>query len=166
MGKGIIHSDTTKIRCAYLYAASGNYSKVARDTKIARKTIHTWAKDSSVWEEALLKARQEISDELLAQNLAIATAANLQVMDRIDNGDHKVVRDKIIRVPMTGKDLAVVSGIKEDKGRVSMGMVTSIRGDSDSVKSLAAQFAKLSQDHKNIQNTVVSEQKGPIDEGG
>ena len=158
MGKGIIHTDTTKIRCAYLYASSGNYSQVARDTKIARKTIHTWAKDSPVWDDALLKARQEISDELLAQNLAIATAANVQVMDRVENGDHKLTKDGVVRLPMTGKDLAVVSGIKEDKGRVSMGLATNVTSNSDSIKEMTALFRKASRDNKLFNESVIATQ--------
>ncbi len=158
MGKGIIHPDTTKIRCAYLYASLGNYSQVARDTKIARKTIHTWAKDSEVWDAALLKARQEISDELLAQNLTLAIAANEQVADRIEHGDYKHTAKGIIRLPMTGKDLAVVSGIKEDKGRVSMGLATSIKGEGKSMQSMIERFEKIEQDHQQIQGSVVSVQ--------
>jgi len=34
MGKITLYDDTAKINAAYLYAASGNYSKVARDTNI------------------------------------------------------------------------------------------------------------------------------------
>jgi len=112
------YDDTAKINAAYLYAASGNYSKVARDTHINRNTIMSWAKDSVVWVEALGKAQQEISDEILAYNLKIVVKTNEQIIDRIDNGDTVLTKDgKQVRVPMKGRDLAVVSGIKEDKAR-------------------------------------------------
>jgi NDP-sugar pyrophosphorylase family protein len=172
MGKGIIHTDATKIRCAYLYASSGNYSQVARDTKIKRTSIMTWAKDSTIWDEALIKARQEISDELLAQNLAIATAANNGVLDRIEHGDTKLTKDGPVLVPMGGRDLAVISGIHQDKGRVQMGMATTIT-KSEGMDQLAETFRKLSRAHKRqqvdidaIQNTVVSTQEGPIKRPG
>ena len=158
MGTYVAYEDKDKIAAAYLYASSGNYSQVARDTSINRKTIMNWAADSDVWSEALLKARQEISDELLAQNLAIAMAANIQVMDRIDNGDCRLTSDGLVRVPMTGKDLAVVSGIKEDKGRVSLGLATSISSNTSSMADLQAQFERLAANYKAIQATVIDEQ--------
>ena len=141
--KGIVHPDTTKIRCAYQYASLGNYSEVARQTKIKRTSIMNWAGGNEVWADALIKARQEISDELLAQNLALATAANEEIADRIKNGDHKLVKDKLVRVPMNGKDLAIVSGIKEDKGRVAMGLPNVIKGNSESIKSMTAMFEDI-----------------------
>ncbi len=126
------YDDTAKINAAYLYAASGNYSKVARDTNINRNTIMSWAKDSVVWVEALGKAQQEISDEILAYNLKIVVKTNEQIIDRIDNGDTVLTKDgKQVRVPMKGRDLAVVSGIKEDKARVALGQATNITVTKD-----------------------------------
>ena len=162
MGKITLYSDATKIRCAYLYAEHGNYSKVARDTKIARQTIQSWGKSSDVWVDALGKARQEISDELLAQNLAIATRANEELMDRIDNGDTRIVAGGIVhQVPMSGKDLAVVSGIKEDKARVGMGLATVIRSDSSSKDSVLKFLDQISDTYRKqveIKDSVVSTQ--------
>ena len=159
---GSKHPSTTVINAATLYASLGNYSQVARDTGICRQSIMEWANgdrdQSTIWHDALDKARQEISQEILAQNLAIAKRANVEVLDRIEGGDYKHTNDGMVRVPMTGKDLSVVSGIKEDKARVALNQPTAIRGDSDSIKSLQAQFIKLSQSHKNIQDSVCSVQ--------
>jgi len=151
--KGIVHSDTTKIRCAYLYAALGNYSEVARQTKIKRTSIMNWAKDSDVWQEAVYKARQEISDELLAINLENARLAGDELSDRIKNGDHKLVMSRdsdgkyhhIARVPMNGKDLAVVGGINLEKSLLLQNKPTSISSSSDSLEY----YTKLFQDIAN-----------------
>ena len=159
MGKGIIHSDTTKIRCAYLYASLGNYSQVARDTKIKRVSIMNWARDSSVWDEALTKAKQEQSDELLAQHMESARLSGIELQDRIVNGDHKLTKGgTTVRMPMSGRDLAVVNGIQVDKGRVNMGMATSIRGDSQSMQSMIDRFEQIERDHQQIKSSVVSTQ--------
>ena len=149
MGKQVTHyDDTAKTNAAYLYAAFGNYSKVARDTNIPRTTIVSWAKDSVVWVDSLVKARQEISDEILAQNHELVIESNKEVLDRVQNGDHKLVKTKkaikhddgslevsedyeLKRVPMSGRDLAVVGGIKEDKARVALGQATSITSNQD-----------------------------------
>jgi len=157
--KGIVHPDTTKIRCAYLYAALGNYSEVARQTKIKRTSIMNWAKDSDVWHEAVDKARQEISDELLAINLENARLAGDELSDRIKNGDHKLVMSRdsdgkyhhIARVPMNGKDLAVVGGINLEKGLLLQSKPTSISATSNSIE----QYTKFFTD---IANKVKAEQ--------
>ncbi len=146
MGKITLYDDTAKINAAYLYAASGNYSKVARDTNIPRQTIMSWAKDSPVWVDSLSKARQEISDEILASNLEIVIKTNEQVIDRVEYGDVVLRNGKQVRVPMKGRDLAVVGGIKEDKARVALGQATSIVGKAESMDSLANVFRKISED--------------------
>jgi len=160
MGKITLYDDTVKINAAYLYAASGNYSQVARDTNISRPTLMGWAKDSEVWLEALDKARQEISDEILAYNLEIVIKTNEQIIDRIDNGDTVLTKDgKQVRVPMKGRDLAVVSGIKEDKARVALGQATNIVGKAESMDSLAKQFDALAQSFNEKQVNVVATQE-------
>ncbi len=143
MGKITLYDDTAKINAACLYAASGNYSKVARDTNIPRQTIMSWAKDSPVWVDSLSKARQEINDEILAGNLEIVIKTNEQVMDRVEHGDVVLRNGKQVRVPMKGRDLAVVGGIKEDKARVALGQATSISVTQDN-RELAEVWKELS----------------------
>ncbi len=159
MGKITLYDDTVKINAAYLYAASGNYSQVARDTNISRPTLMGWAKNNSVWVEALNKARQEISDEILASNLEIVIKTNEQVMDRVEYGDVVLRNGKQVRVPMKGRDLAVVGGIKEDKARVALGQATSIVGKSEDIQALAKQFDQLAQSFKEKQVNVVATQE-------
>ncbi len=160
MGKITLYDDTAKINAAYLYAASGNYSKVARDTNIPRQTIMSWAKESPVWVDSLSKARQEISDEILASNLEIVIKTNEQVIDRVENGDVVLRNGKQVRVPMKGRDLAVVSGIKEDKARVALGQATSISVTQDN-RELAEVWKELSRtmrDHKVVATQNKSEE--------
>ncbi len=165
MGKITLYDDIAKINAAYLYAASGNYSKVARDTNISRPTLMGWAKNSSVWVEALNKARQEISDEILASNLEIVIKTNEQVIDRVEHGDVVLRNGKQVRVPMKGRDLAVVSGIKEDKARVALGQATSIVGKSTDMAALANEFRMLSEqwDEKQARVVVVQEESEEIE---
>ncbi len=117
-----------------------------------------WAKNSSVWVEALNKARQEISDEILASNLEIVIKTNEQVIDRVEHGDVVLRNGKQVRVPMKGRDLAVVSGIKEDKTRVALGQATSIVGKSTDMAALANEFRKLSEQWEEKQVKVVATQ--------
>ena len=157
MGQVTHYDDKAKINAAYLYAVYGNYSKVARDTNINRNTIMTWARESAVWVEAVSKAQQEISDEILAYNLEIVVKTNEQIIDRIDNGDTVLTKDgKQVRVPIKGRDLAVISGIKEDKARVALGQATSITSTQDTraLAEVCMELSRTMRDHR-----VVSVQK-------
>ncbi len=163
MGKITLYDDTAKINAAYLYAASGNYSQVARDTNIPRTTIVSWANgDCAVWVDSLVKARQEISDEILAQNLAIAIKAGDIVLDRLENGDEKLVWDKekkehvIKRVKPGAYHSMLVSGISQDKARTQQNLPTSISSNLDS-RALAEQCKELSRTMRD--HRVVSVQK-------
>ena len=123
----------------------------------------TWAKDSSIWVDALDKARQEIGDELLALNLENARLAGAELNDRIINGDHKLVMSRdsdgkyhhIARVPMGGKELAVVNGIQQDKANVAMGKPTSIRITTDPQANVLKLLEQMSD---NYHKGIVSEQ--------
>lgn len=109
--------------------------------------------------ESLVKARQEISDELLAQNLENARLSGIELTDRIKNGDTKLTAKGAVKVPMTGKDLAVVNGIQIDKGRTSMGLATSIKCDSTTTQSVLAFLDQISDSYREKQARVVSVQE-------
>ena len=156
---GSKYPDEIRINAAQLYAISGNYVKVAAQIGIPDRTVTDWSR-LDIWQDTLAKAREQITDELLAQNLAIATAANEQIQDRIANGDTVITKDGThTRLPMKGRDMAVVSGIMQDKGRVAMGLATSISGSTAGMADLADKFRQLSRDHAAIQDSVVSTQQ-------
>ena len=157
------YDDKDIIQIAYLMASSGNKSKIERETGVSRQTIRSWALNSEVYNEALAEARQEISQEILADNLENARLAGNELRDRIVNGDTRLLSNgKTMVIPMGGKDLAVINGIQIDKGRVALGQATSISGSSNTaqMQALADQFARLSRDHRAIQDTVIAVQ-GP-----
>ncbi len=69
---------------------------------------------------------------------------------------------------MTPSQAMLASCQAQDKGLLLSGKPTSIRADSQTTQSMAAEFAQLSrdmkrvkQDHDNIQDSIVSTQKGP-----
>ena len=59
---------------------------------------------------------------------------------------------------MKGRDLAVVTGIVQDKARVQMGLATSIVGKTSDMKALAQRFRELSDKWDEKQAKVVSVQ--------
>ncbi len=79
----------------------------------------------------------------MARNLEIVIKTNEQVIHRVENGDVVLRNGKQVRVPMKGRDLAVVGGIKEDKARVALGQATSISVTQDN-RELAEVWKELS----------------------
>jgi hypothetical protein len=105
---------------------------------------------SDWWQGLIDEVRQEINDQILSQNLQIATEAGKRVLDSLENGDEKLVWDKskdahvIKRVKISGKDAAVIGGISQDKARLQLNLPTSITAKSSDITALAEQFRKLS----------------------
>lgn len=140
----------------------GNIEQVSRSLDIPGTTLHDWVR-TEWWADLAVTVREQIGEQILAQNLAIATKASDTVLDRLEHGDWKLVQSKDkdgkyydqVRVPMTGKDAAVVGGISQDKARVQMGLATNIT-KSESMTSLAKQFQALSRQWDEKQTNVVS----------
>ena len=147
------------------YHIKGNDQAVADATGISRQTINTWRLHSDWWDELLGEVRHEIDDQILGQNLQIATRAGERVLDSLENGDEKLVWDKekgehvIKRVKPGAYHSMLVSGISQDKARVQLNLPTSISGKSEDMRVLANEFAKLSDEMNRHRNKrVVSTQ--------
>jgi len=108
--------------------------------------------------------RNEISEQILAQNMEIATKAGERVLDSLENGDEKLVWDKdksehvLKRVKPSAKDSMVISGISQDKARVQMGLATSITGKAENMNDLIKKFEDLADAHMAREKNIVSEQ--------
>jgi len=162
MGKAVKarkYTNDQKINAAVLYAHKGTFCAVARDTGIPRTTLIGWSKQA-LWDDAVVKARHQISEHILAQNLAIATKANEVVLDRLENGDSVVTKDGVISVPMKGRDAAVVGGIMQDKAARGLGLPTQIHAQAADaqIQSFIKEFKEISESYREKQVRVVSTQ--------
>ena len=161
---GSKYSDEDRRRAVVEYCVAGNMTRVSDITGIPNTTLAHWKNKSDWWDELIVEVRNEIAEQILAQNLLIATKAGERVLDSLANGDEKLVWDKSknehvkILVKPTGKDASVMGGISQDKARVHMGMPTAITGKSADMSALAKQFQELSQKWDEKQVKVVSEQ--------
>lgn len=160
------YSDEKRKSVAVEYAVSGNLSNVERITGVSRATIRKWRDNGDDWwVSTVTKARHQIGEEILAAQLTNARLAGEQLQDRITNGDAKVVNSKdvngkyhmTIKVPMTGKDLAVVNGIQVDKARTAMNMPTSISGKAESMEDLKKLFEQMAGDKVLVPKSTVIE---------
>ena len=159
------YSDEDRRKVVVEYCIKGNDKVVAESTGISRQTINTWRLHSDWWDDLIDTVRHETDDQILAQNLQIATKAAENVLDSLENGDEKLVWDKtknehvIKRVKPSGKDSMVISGISQDKARVQLNLPTQVHAQAADVqiKSFIDEFGELSNSFK--ERRVVSTQE-------
>ena len=149
------YSDEDRRQAAILYAIHGKVTKVAELLSIPRQTIDQW-KRTDWWNNLYGAIQQEESEKCVARLAAIASQAFDEIDDRLTYGDHKVVAGELTRVPVGAKDLSVITAISIDKRQLLLSRPTSIRGNTDGMAALAAQFEQLAQQSR--ERSVVSDQ--------
>ena len=142
-----------RYKAAAAFVTSGNSIAAAKRTGIPASTIRHWSKND---EQFILMCQEiwcEYGDEIKAGLAQIVRESGEQVLDRIRQGD--VVRDprtgEQVRVPMKGKDLAIVGAVAFDKLRIAENQPTQIVRREDSqqeLKRLKEQFAALDRAQK------------------
>jgi len=170
MGK-LVHSrskytDEDRRRAVVEYCVSGNMLKVSEVTGIPDTTLATWKNKSPWWDDEVATVRDEISEQILAQNLQIATKAGERVLDSLENGDEKLVWDKnqneyiTKRVKPSAKDSMVISGISQDKAARGMGLPTQIHAQAADaqIKAFVEEFREAARSFKEKQARVISTQ--------
>ena len=156
---GSKYSDEDRRRVAIEYHIHGTQTKAAEITGIPRRTISDWIKtDWFVEQSNALHVQTE--KKILAKNQEIIDASQSQLLDRVENGDHKLVKTKKViehddgssevvedyelkRVPMPGRDLNITSGTVQDKRRTQLNLPTSISSSRNSQDHLKAVMDNL-----------------------
>ncbi len=146
---GSKYTDQDRRQAAIQYAIEGNLSQIERDTGIPNETLSYWKSNNEAWAETVARVREETDDKVLAEGAKIIELAQARTIEAMPDA--------------TALQAATIGGIWIDKTRLIRNQPTSIRGDSSTVQSLMAEFQKLSQDHKNIQGSVVSTQDATHD---
>ncbi len=173
-GPGSKYTDTDRRRAVAEYCATGNVSATSRAISIPRPTIHGWLK-TDWWEQEVSEVKQQITEQICAQSMQIATKSGEAILDRIENGDSTMVRNPDytkdeevseqnplyieIKTPVKAQALAVVGGIAVDK-TISLSVPQSRpASDSDKIENLIKKFQAISQAHSDqLEKSVVSEQ--------
>jgi hypothetical protein len=130
-----------KERIIGLYLAYGSYVKAGEAAGVSWQTIALWKhRDPAGWQETVDKLNAEMEEQYRAgwRNVLVRSLDVMQ--DRLEHGNHKLLKDgTIVRVPVEAKDAVVIGGIAADKLRVSMGLPNRITGkveDNDRLESL------------------------------
>lgn len=105
-------------QAAAYYALYGTYAEAARKMAIPESTLRGWVKYPE-YQASLAEVRAQRGEQLKAKLAKIIEDGYEQLHDRILNGDQKLVKDgegsTLMHQPMSGKDLAIATGIVVDK---------------------------------------------------
>ena len=156
------YSDKIRAQAGIEYAVSGNLSDVERSTGISKSTLSLWH-TKGIWDELIEQVRTEKAHEhrqaysrLVDKSLRAAEAG----IDKLEGKDLS---------PNDIKALVVAGATSTDKVRLADNQPTSIQAKTDSMTSLAQEFARLSRQAIKDEGKVlvpastVHEHKGPID---
>ena len=114
-------------------------------------TIRMWKYQANWWPDLVDKVRKDHNEDLDTYMTGVMDSATQAVVDRIKYGDYKydAKLGENVRVPMAGRDLAVVTAIYTEKRALLRGEATSISiTKSDPLKDIEnklREFAKFSQ---------------------
>ena len=141
-----VYTPEQKVRAAQAYLITGTSVKAQKYCGIKADMIRKWKAQSEWWPELFQQVKKSKNDELEASFTQIMDSAIVQVADRLDNGDSKVQKDgSIIKVPMGGKEIAIVLSIMYDKRALLRGDVTSRteKKDSNAMQLLQSKFEDI-----------------------
>ncbi len=156
VGRGSKYTDEDRKLAVVEYVVTGNLQRVSDNTGIPLSTVHSWSK-LDWWETLSGEVRSEKSAELDAKMTELIDISFEQAKDRVLDGDFRVGKDgKLLRVPMSGRDLVIAGATVYDKQRLHRNQPTSIRGDGETMESLGEKFKQLSRQWEEKQVNVVS----------
>lgn len=142
------YSPEQKIAAAQAYLITGTSVKAQKYCGVKADIIRTWKNKSNWWAEVFQTVKKQKNDELEATFTQIMDKGLHAVADRIENGDTKVQKDgSTIKVPMGGKELAIVVSIMYDKRALLRGDVTSRveKKDGNAMALLQSKFEDIAQ---------------------
>lgn len=143
-----------KVEAATLHVATGSLKRVSELTKVPLKTVERWA-DEDWWLSTQQRVKREAIEETDAKFSKLINKAVEKLQTAVEEGDYMydIKRGTLVKVPMTGRDLALVTGVTFDKRQLLRGEATRITKVSDPEKhlaELAKRFAELVSNKEKI----------------
>ena len=120
------YSPEQKVAAAQAYLITGTSVKAQMYCGIKADIIRDWKSKSTWWPDLFQTIKKSKNDELEATFTRIMDSALTEVADRLEGGDSKIQKDgSIVKVPIGGKDVAIILSIMYDKRALLRGDVTS-----------------------------------------
>jgi len=137
-----------RYRAAAALVASGNSKDASRESGIPASTIRHWAHNDDDFQIICQEIRTEFGERIKHQLAEIIHESAKETLDRVKNGD--VIRDtktgELVRVPIKGRDLAIIGGVAFDKLRLAESQPTAIvqhENSEDSIKRFTEKFEAI-----------------------
>ena len=139
-------SEKKRVEALTIFAATGHFGETERLTGVPHHTIRSWLKEE--WALKILdEIRAENDQAIDAKFTQVIGTANELLLDRLQNGDEKVLKDgSKIKVAVPAKDLAIITAINIDKRQLLRGKPTSRSesiSESGRLQKLESMFLKL-----------------------
>ncbi len=142
------HTIENRYRAAAALIATGNSKAASRESGIPASTIRHWAHNDDDFQMMCLEIRTEFGEKIKHQLAEIIHESANETLDRVINGD--VIRDtktgELVRVPIKGRDLAIIGGVAFDKLRLAESQPTAIvqhENSEDSIKRFTEKFEAI-----------------------
>ena len=117
-----------RYRAAAALVATGNSKAASRESNIPASTIRHWSQHDDDFQLMCQEVRTEFGEKIKYKLAEIVNESADQTLDRIRNGD--VIRDTktgdLVRVPIKGKDAAIIGAVAFDKLRLAESQPTTI----------------------------------------
>lgn len=154
VGKGMekgIYPEEKRIEAVTLYAATGHFGRTSDLCGVPEATVRAWRK-TEWFNELLREVRQENNEKIDSKFTEIIEKSLEQLVDRVENGDHHVLRDgTLVRKPISAKDLSLVAAINVDKRQLLRGEPTSRAETVGTVEEKAVgRLEKLAETFENL----------------
>ena len=137
-----------RYKAAAALVATGNSKAASRECHIPASTIRHWANNDPDFQMMCQEIRTEFGEKIKYKLAEIIDESATQTLDRVRNGD--VIRDnktgELVRVPIKGRDLAIIGGVSFDKLRLAENQPTTIvkqESSKDHLERLAELFRNI-----------------------
>jgi len=149
----IKHTIENRYRAAAALIATGNSKATSRESGIPASTIRHWAHNDDDFQMMVQEIRTEFGEKIKHKLAEIIHESANETLDRVKNGD--VIRDtktgELVRVPIKGRDLAIIGGVAFDKLRLAENQPTAIvqhENSEDRIKRFTEQFEAIAAAYK------------------
>jgi hypothetical protein len=143
------HTREDRYKAAAALVASGNSKAASRESGIPASTIRHWSHNDDDFQLMCQEIKTEFGEKIKYKFAEIINESADQTLDRLHYGD--VIRDtktgELIRVPIKGKEAAIIGAVAFDKLRLAENQPTNIvqhENSEEHIKRLAEKCIAIS----------------------
>jgi len=122
------YTRTDRYKAAAALVAGSNSIAASRESGIPASTIRHWSHNDADFQMMCQEVRTEFGEKIKFKLAEIIDESADQTLDRLRHGD--VIRDnktgELVRVPIKGKDAAIIGAVAFDKLRLAENQPTNI----------------------------------------